>query len=248
MADPHELTRMTYWWPLVADLDVPMPRTRIITIDSELSRAWFVNMADGRPGIYAVPPWDADLRAAAEDIGYPCFLRTDLTSAKHAWGRTCYVSGTRELTGHVYALLEFHFNALGLPWPQALVVREYLSPCPGFLAFGGLPIGRERRYFVRDNSVECHHPYWPENAIRGASSVAWKTLLADANRETPTEVELLTGYAQAIGERLGGYWSVDFFCSAEPRWYFIDAAVGKLSWHPACEVARIDDDAVSPEG
>jgi len=132
---------------------------------------------------------------------------------------------------------------------QALAVREYIQPAALFRAFyGDLPIGRERRYFVRDGQAECHHPYWPADAIERAFTINgelvpaievdfdWRPLLAELSVESSEEIVLLTGYAETVGRAVGdGYWSVDFMQGADGRWWFIDMAQGNDSWHPECE-------------
>ena len=57
------------------------------------------------------------------------------------------------------------------------------------------------------------------------------------NTETPEEVALLSGYASELGRILEGYWSVDFCCDRDGKWWFIDAAEGNASYHwPDCSV------------
>lgn len=61
----------------------------------------------------------------------------------------------------------------------------------------------------------------------------WKDLLVELNRETEEEISLLTNYAEQLGRYLSGYWSIDFAKGQDGTWYFIDAALGNQSWHPA---------------
>ena len=241
---------MCWWWPRVVDCGVPMPETRIIEPGEGVLWRFFCAVADGEP-----PPddsaWFPLLEAAAEELGYPCFLRTDLRSGKHGFDRTCFVPTAAELRRHIFPLLEETEDFMGSDC-KALVVRKYIEPAAAFTAFrGNLPIGRERRYFVRDGQVECHHPYWPLEAIEDTPFINgkfvrlaeaegaefdWRPLLADLSAEPPEEIELLTGYAETIGQAVGvGYWSVDFMQGADGRWWFIDMAEGEASWHPECE-------------
>jgi len=178
--------------------------------------------------------------AAQEVGGYPIFLRTDQASGKHGWEKTCFVPDADSLPEHIRAVVEENILAgiLGLQF-TALVVREFLELDTRFTAFRGhMPIARERRYFVREGHVECHHAYWVERAVwrgmyaSGIPESTWRPLLADLNRETPDEVQVLTEYAECAGQALGGYWSVDFAMTRKGVWYLIDMARGEVSYHP----------------
>ncbi|GAG48218.1 unnamed protein product, partial [marine sediment metagenome] len=81
---------MFYWYPKVKDLGIPMPRTILLTYEGmkETKEAILYKNED--------PPqhWKTYLegiKAAANDIGYPVFIRADETSNKHDWLNSCYV-------------------------------------------------------------------------------------------------------------------------------------------------------------
>lgn len=233
--DPNS---MLVWWPLVKDLAVPMPKTIIVPGRyDELSA-----VLDGQmfPVRFA-----ADLRAAADQIGFPLFMRTDLSSGKHQYRDTCYVNDLSLILVNLVNLIEANALAdvMGLPF-EAIVLREFIPLASRFAAFAdALPIAPERRYFVRDGHVVCHHAYWPEQAIAQACGCGgdpcpalpryWRETLAELNAESGQEVSLLSDHACLIGNALPGYWSVDFALAADGRWIFIDAARGWRSWHPA---------------
>ena len=158
---------------------------------------------------------------AVAKFGFPLFMRTDQTSNKHRWRNSCFVDRTGyDLTGHVLwkdrdptqlefnrhlaELLECHAmnDFLGLEAPNAIVLREYIPLATNFVAFSGaLPIGWERRYFVRNGTVECHHPYWPEAAVGEGSPSRkdWQLVLAAMNTEEPDEVRMLSQMATKLG-------------------------------------------------
>ena len=119
---------------------------------------------------------------------------------------------------------------------------------------------RERRYFVKDGAVTCHHPYWRQEAIEkwlaprrrmGIKTELpenWRELLAKINNEgaESEEVAYLIRTAERVGKLVGGYWSVDFAYVKEarskptlapdnylPNWYLIDMAQGVDSSHPS---------------
>lgn len=222
---------MLYWWPSVKNLHIPMPQTEIIEVPYDD----LVGLLDGK----RLSSQDEErVIEAGEKVGYPLFLRTDMASAKHQWERTCFVPKVEELFKHIWALIDETLAAgmFGELNPSALVFREWLMLDSAFTAFRGLPISRERRYFVRNNIVECHHPYWVEEAIAKSypppSEKEWRQLLSIINQETPDEFGLLGPYAASVGKTLGGYWSVDFALDQEGIWYLIDMAVGERSWHP----------------
>lgn len=230
---------MLYWWPLAALTDVPRPETIIIWTGIHP----LMNMLDGKP----LPDHLKDfITIGAKKLGYPLFIRTDLASGKHNWKETCYVPSKDVLFQHIYGVVEENDMAgiLGLNY-QAIVLRKFIPLEHHFTAFWGqMPVAKERRYFIRDGKVECHHPYWQEEAIAVSSwpeeelikaynlPKNWRSLLADLNRETEEEISLLTSYAEQFGKYLSGYWSLDFAKGQDGKWYFIDAALGDQSWHP----------------
>jgi len=237
--DPNS---MLTWWPRVAPLAIPKPRTALLE--------------EPRPGLLMRWLWQCEgeetlshedatvwgeylgaLRRAAQRIGYPVFLRSDHTSHKHAYEASCFLRTEGALSRHLYEVLIAHGLAFGMPDAAALAVREWLDLDSSFTAFAGMPVAAERRYFVRDGVVECHHPYWPAAAIEdGRRSEAlpenWRELLAELNHETAEEVGLLTGYAECVGGALPGFWSVDFARAKGGEWFLIDMATGEASWHP----------------
>jgi hypothetical protein len=226
-------TSFFYWWPKVKDLGVPVPRTECVDIGPQFRRDMLANF-DGK--LDHLPEWDKQVREAAARIGYPLFLRTDLSSGKHGWRDTCFVPDSASLPFHVVQVVEWNELAgvMGLDY-RGLVLREYISLEAPFTAFAGLPIARERRYFVRDGKVVCHHPYWPEDAIERPSEEDWRELLAELNEESEAEIMCLSNYAGAIAGVVDGYWSVDFAKAQNGLWYLIDMAVGEESWHPECD-------------
>jgi len=128
-----------------------------------------------------------------------------------------------------------------------LIARKLIPTTAVFLAFdGNLPITKERRYFVQDDKVVCHHPYWPPDAFvrrdggcwaNEAIFPRWRKALCDMNQQDAEEVELLSRLSSDIGRELGGAWSVDWLWSEqEGQWYMIDMAEADKSYHwPGCE-------------
>ncbi len=222
-------TSMLYWYPKVRDLGIPIPKTEIV----EVPHGNLVALLDG---INLPKEYIREIIKVAGKIGYPLFMRTDMGSAKHSWGKTCYVSESCDLARHIWCLIDttLAMGMFGELDPNALVFREYLYLEDAFNAFDGLPIAKERRYFIKGGRVLCHHAYWIEEAIerdwRGKPR-DWRELLEALNREGEEEINLLTHYAKQVAKALDGYWSVDFAKVLGGTWYLIDMAEGEKSWH-----------------
>ena len=222
---------MLFWHPYTEVIDIPQPKTKIVRVDQSLS-----NILEGHP----LPNYlELLFKEKAKEIGYPLFLRTDFASAKHDWKNTCFVPSEDRLINHIAQVVEFNDMAgiIGLPY-QAIIFREYIPLESSFRAFKGeMPVAKERRYFIKDGEVKCHHPYWEEGAVAKSSILPenWQELLSQLNQEDEEEVSLLTSYARQLGQVLEGYWSVDFAKGKDGKWYFIDAALGEQSWHPECD-------------
>ena len=221
---------MLNWYPKIKDI-LPVPRTVILEITTE--EAWqIVALLDET---MITDKLFEKIKENAAKIGYPLFMRTDQGSAKHDYENSCHVASEKELLGHLACLFEWHL--MRDLWPQAIVFRELLPLYAPFKAFDGLPIARERRYFVDEGKVLCHHPYWPEGAIqtgRATKSLVpgWQKKLAEINQEDYLEVACLTRMAEDFNECVPGFYSVDFAQTEIGKWYMIDAARGELSYHP----------------
>ena len=128
---------------------------------------------------------------------------------------------------------------------HGLAFRKFLDLDTKFTYFtGNLPIGKERRYFIRKGKVQCHHHYWVQEAFDQRYMIAQDytstqynklmRILAKLNKEDPEEITLLTKYAQQIADIMPEYYSVDFAMDKTGKWWMIDMAKGSLSWHPKC--------------
>ena len=222
---------MLYWYPRIKALDIPQPKTVIAEKKDWNFWAEFLD----NPQIMSDEDFEKIL-VLSDSIGYPLFMRTDLASGKHFFNRTCFIRTRGELKSHMSELVEDNFMHDLLF--TSLVFREYVELESGFTAFlGELPIARERRYFIKDGKVLCHHPYWPEDAILKPSVKTWKSILAELNREIESEIILLSRYAHQVACIFDGYWSVDFAHAKNGKWFLIDMALGLASWHPKCKIA-----------
>lgn len=222
-------TALSYWFPKLLAAGLPVPRTTIIPMPTAAQED-ICAAFDGQDGTGAVKPFFDMLAAAAGEFGFPCFLRTDHTSAKHSWKRSCFLPSADDIPGHVSEIIEFSecCDLIGLPW-DTWVVRELLPTmpdgvCPGY---GDMPICREFRFFVEDGTVRCHHPYWPREALEHGGAPA--DLDYDALCRMKDDAAL-TALASAAGAAVGGAWSVDIL-ETRRGWFITDMAEARRSFH-----------------
>jgi hypothetical protein len=188
--------------------------------------------------------WESTVRAvkvaAFELGGYPVFLRTGCMSGKHAWLETCHVPGPDDVQARMATLVREQATAFGVPPVGEFVVRELLDLETGFRAFRGrMPVNTEVRAFVDGDEPVCLHPYWPEEAIYGASRQDWRVVLREMQDIEAGDRGLLLELSAALGgHRLQGAWSVDWARHRDGRWFLIDMAPAGMSYHaPECEHA-----------
>lgn len=217
---------MLYWYPKIKDLRIPQPKTEIYMIPkSTLAKLKEENMENLRI---------VEVNKVASRIGFPVFCRTDQASNKHFWDKASFIEKPEDTKSHIFEVISHNLlcGIMGLPF-EALVFREYVPMDSKYTAFyGNMPVNPERRYFVKNGEIVCHHAYWVMEAINNPSVKNWKALSKQMNKETKTEVKLLSHYARMVSEKFDGCWSVDFCLSKKGIWYLIDMALGKDSWHP----------------
>lgn len=223
---------MFYWYQKVKDLDIPQPRTESYRFTKDEFKA--IRDEEGiMPSIYE------NCFSVAKKIGYPLFMRTDNSSVKHSWKKTCYVPSEDVLKSHIMELLTesamqgwMSYVDRGLFFRELLeleVGHKYGVPFTAF--FGEFPVNKERRYFIKDGAIQCFHPYWYPPAIHDASYPDYQDTLDYLNKETNEEKKLLSEYALKVADVMDGYWSVDFAKALDGKWYLIDMARGEDSFH-----------------
>jgi hypothetical protein len=234
-----EESSMLNWWPKLKNRKFPLPKTVMLAFTRDQLDQIYNSMDSDEP--HPLPESQRDMIIeSAREIGYPLFMRTDQASGKHDWVDTCYVPNEESLIPHMYNLIWWHRMADmfgGLDW-HALVFRELLDLGSTFTAFHGMPVAAERRYFVRDGDVICHHSYWVKEAIVQGSRATdlpkdWRSRLKKLNEENRYEILHLTDLAEKFSSTVNrGFWSVDFARDVKGNWWLIDAARGEISWHP----------------
>jgi hypothetical protein len=222
------------WLPKIEALDLPTPKTIIVLYDHNK----FVAFLEGEEGPEIFDPIVEKVKKACEEIGYPCFIRTDLASAKHD-GPDSYLAnnnGTiKRILGRTVEDNEIKFWPTGQS-PIAFLVRKFLYLNAPFKAFHDLPIAREWRLFANPEKVICFHPYWPKEAIKfyGKEPRYWEKQLADLHMK-PSKFKDLESMAIQAARTCGGEWSVDFAMDILGKWWLIDMAIKQDSWHwPGC--------------
>ena len=235
--DPNNLA---YWYPRLLACGLPMPKTLLVRAhEEELSD--IANVFEGQEMTCASEPFFKRLTEAAQEIGYPLFLRTGHTAGKQNWRHTCYVAKERELRDHAIALVEYSdiisFSRFSLEW---WAVREFLPLTPVAHAplFTDLPICREVRAFAVDGKVKCIHPYWSERFLE-QGGVSEFTAVYNALKDIKDEdyvKDLAARAAQAAGP---GAWSVDIL-STERGWNVIGMAEAAKSYHMSGCANRFD--------
>lgn len=220
------------WFPKIEVAGLPVPRTIFVPY----SHHEMLSIFDGED-----TPERPRLMAACEEalsiVGYPAFIRSDLTSAKHS-GPKCYkVTTPEELPSRVIGTIEDNEMKL---WTErhgakAIMVREFLELDAAFSCFADLPIAREWRFFADPERVLCWHPYWPEFSLmdsfyRGEPE-GWRDILADHHTEPACMDELRALAIRAASVQDGGVWSVDFARDRTGKWWLIDMATMQDSFH-----------------
>lgn len=238
-------TSMLYWYPLSTKAagDINVPKTIILELQGvhpqmkSIIRKLFMMKNITKEEKEAVSKLAWTCRAFAEQIGYPLFIRNDYSSHKHEWSSTCYVTTKEKLFEQVYQQLEL--NIMSNLNYNAIIFRELIDTRPIFYAFDSMPVTKERRYFIKDGKVVCHHPYWPSEAFRNYDLENWQIMLANMNREYPKEVDYLTKVAERISNLMPEFYSVDFLMDRKGKWWLIDMAEGEVSYHwKECQYAN----------
>lgn len=237
--DHVEKTALSYWFPKLEAAELPVPRTKILHMPLAAQEDIWAAF-DGNDGCGGAAKFCDELRAAAVDLGYPVFLRTDHTSGKHNWNRTCFVPDAASMAKHVFAIAEYSeiCGMMGeLPW-ETWVLREMLPTIPfgRCASYGDMPVCREFRFFVDAGVTRCSHPYWPRGALeKGAVDVS----LDYAELCRMPDEAALRALAEAGGRAVGGSWSVDLL-ETRNGWFITDMAEASKSFHwEGCEHAAV---------
>lgn len=233
-----------YWLPRIsaeAALASHLPRTEVVLYDHTSIRGVLDGEGEGSGWSTLVD----QVTRAAHSIGWPVFIRTDLASAKHSGPEAYLALSQADVARVLYLTVEDNELKLFLSpdQPSAFLIRQYLMLEAPFRAFFGLPIAREWRFHANAQAILCAHPYWPEASIkfrRGRGEPAgWKDQLRALHRPPAgavwTRLSRLARTAAAAADP-NQAWSIDFAKGRDGKWWLIDMALSKNSWHwPECK-------------
>lgn len=225
-------TDLSYWFPIIEAAGIPVPKTKIIPI-TEAAQKMIWALFDGAGTDTWTDPFFEQLKEAANDMGYPCFLRTNNTSGKHEWKRTCFLPNEAAIPAHVAAIAEFSECAdmFGLPW-DTWAVREMLPTIPYGICprYGNMPVCKEFRFFVKDGKYQCWHPYWPHDSLEQGGWNGPDKAYDELCFLNGTDQETLIALAESTGAVLGDAWSIDIL-ETERGWFVTDLAEAHKSFH-----------------
>lgn len=210
---------MAYWYPKVAELDVPTPETYSVEL--------FEN-GEGRPD------WDTE-RAAhiVEKLGGEAFIRSGYKSAQMAMSGSHIPNTNHEAIDETIAELLSQHVMMSLPTGGNVWLRTNLDV--NFCAYTRENLVPEVRVFIRDGDVVCHHPRLEgfddhpehkETAIDYIES-AWEREYAEYEPEEHRKESLKT-YAERVADEMDGWWSVDFIMDRDGDWWLTDMALDAL--------------------
>jgi hypothetical protein len=128
------------WLPKIEEAGLPVPHTKIIPythadIVKELEGGKSNTLSGTRHIFFTT----------CNLIGYPCFVRTDLASAKHEGESSYLIKKADDILNVILKTVEDNEVKFWMSeeQPKAFLVREFLNLDAPFTAFGGLPIARE---------------------------------------------------------------------------------------------------------
>lgn len=228
------------WLPPITAAGLPVPKTIVVPYKHHDMHPAF----DGER-CPALTELAAKVDQVIAEFPGPVFIRTDLGSAKHS-GPKAYKVDDEPCLQTLYRLLEDQELKFwtDIP-PAAILVREFLTLEAKFEAFRGLPVNREFRVFSAGLHDLCIHPYWPHDAIEEHVHEArypnWREDLSALRGLSASEETTLKAFARDAvlavckADKSIGFWSVDFACDVDGKWWCIDMATAADSFHwPGC--------------
>ncbi len=244
---------LSYWFPRLLEAGIPVPKTEIVRTDVDLTPLCDGKLPNGWGGFLAEINVAIGQLTDNASPTPPIFLRTGQTSGKHQWSRCCYVDfgNGSLLQNHVAALVEWSHivDFIGLPhdvWcVRELLPTKSLAVLPNY---GGFPLVKEIRGFVKDGEIVCYHPYWPAKSIeQGFSYKKNEDPWEPRERDLPENIgDLVLSpmfsdvndciKALALIERVAkvfkddGAWSVDVLWT-DRGLYITDMAEASQSFH-----------------
>jgi hypothetical protein len=220
---------LSYWYTLLLDAGVPMPRTYFTKVNGDEmipKEDWSV------PDTETYLELKTMIAKMACQVKYPCFLKTGHFSGKHSWEKTCFLKRKKDIDSHVAHLIMESLFMANLPI-DVWVIREMLPVKPLYkcTAYNNMPVVKEFRAFVRGGHCKYIIPYWPKGALKDGkpSDPGWELDYEQdmffSSEEEHLEVE---GLAEKASEALPGAWSVDMISTGN-GYYVTDCAEARKS-------------------
>ncbi len=227
---------LCYWFPEIKDR-FPTPETWIWEPEGENPYRIVFKWLDKGPS----PEVIKSMKALVRDK-LPVFIRTDQSSNKHEWNKSCIINELGELASRVYNTLDY--NCMVDLSPCAIVFRELLTGMKSFKVYDGMPVNREVRLFYVGGRVACVHRYWGREVFQNDE---WAVRTIPNDFETQFRLlydlrdlnlsELIQQVESNFPDKLkSDDWSVDLMWAhnsknGEMRWFLTDAALAKDSAH-----------------
>lgn len=230
----NNINCMSNWYPLIKDLDINIPKTKLIHFPLEEYEQDCFNLFDGGNLSSKLKKFENKLIEEASNFGTPLFMKSGTFSSKHDWENTCFVKDNNKIFSQ---WLNIIYNSLmmGASSSHYIVLREFIDTKKELYAFNNLPITKERRYFFEKDKVTKHHPYWPPKSLENQNTnlTDWKDLLDKINKESLSEILLLKEKSLLVGKKLSKLhdnWSIDWLEDKNGNWWLIDVAVMEKSF------------------
>lgn len=224
-------TALSHWFPIIEAAGLPVPKTILLDMPEAAMQSIWAAFDGVEPAGSDLADFAKQIEAAADEVGWPAFLRTDHTSGKHNWSRNCFLSSRETIIEHIFGVAEYSEMAgfIGLPWDR-WAVREMLPTKPVGVCrgYGDMPICKEFRFFVDGPEVTYWQPYWPQNALEQGRA-EYQEGFDLASFYQPDDIDTLIAIAKEAGRALGGAWSVDIL-ETERGWFLTDMAEAEKSF------------------
>lgn len=226
----------SHWFPAVVSENIRHPATLTIPLGLDFQNKVLEEHHPEDEYLEQLKELAAQVEAFGKLHGFPLFIKSSFTSAKHSWNSSCYLDDANPygLADHLFEIL--HFQACMSPhmYTPELVVREMIPTDAKFWAFGNMPVTEEFRFFAKAGRAVGYQPYWPKKAIEDASLDDYDALLESIAIPSAKDLAYMTEASERVTKRLGGYWSVDFLKDKDGQLWLIDMAEGDKSFK--CEV------------
>lgn len=217
---------ISFWYPKLFRLKFPTPQTILIYTNLDLEPLAYGATVEGIERLVN------EIKTAIQNVGLPAFLRTGYLSNKHDWKNSCYLENNDNdnILQHIINLSKMSALATIDRFEPChfFAVREFIKAKIHFHYFDGeMPITSERRFFIRNGEVECHHSYWPLELFKGIA----ENKIAALNELSDEDEKNLIKMALYVSKNFSGYWSCDFLKAQDGNWFLTDMAIGESSYH-----------------